>query len=72
MDRALDGSLGSSFDGGPGGFDGMVADGRAMRVRAVLELPGMNGHGGPERALPVVEISDGTAAIVAGLASYGS
>ncbi len=62
--------LGADFPDGESGLAGLVADGRAMRTRTVLELP--------SEAVPVppvppsVGVPDSAAALLAELGAYGS
>lgn len=66
----VDHSFDGSFSGAHDSLDGFVADGQAMNVRAVLDLPG---SAGPltGSAPPVVDVPEGTAAIVADITGYG-
>jgi hypothetical protein len=67
VDHAFDGS----FSGAHDNLAGLVADGHSMRVRAVFDLPD-HASSHADAAPPVVDVPDGTAAIVAEITGYGS
>ena len=67
VDHAFDGS----FSGAHDSLTEWVADGQAMRVRAVLDLPD-HASAHAEAAPPVVDVPEGTAAIIAEITGYGS
>jgi hypothetical protein len=61
--------LGADFPDGESGLAGLVADGRAMRTRTVLELPS---ESLPVPSGPGVGVPDSAAALLAELGAYGS
>ncbi len=62
--------LGADFPAGDSGLPGLVADGRAMRLRTVLDLPAEPSHPAPPAT--DVRVPDSTVDLLAELGGYGA
>lgn len=69
---ALPDLLGPTTAGSAGALDDLVADGRAIGVRVVLDLTGAAAPSHVDDSLPVVVVPDSLADLLDGFPSYGS